>query len=172
MNDQSNTPRLLEWLREHAPDCGDNSCLFGGRGKGGMRTNGGCRCFRDVRPDMKRIFIERIWAALNTPVSETRPTWPGCEIAGCYAPTTAHSAIETTSEAPVGWANWKVGTKSLVAKKTREEAERSVRQSRISAPQEGEYELVPLYGEQALFALIDGKKLYVNARTDSRGDHD
>ena len=25
-------------------DCGDNSCLFGGRSKGGMRTNGGCRC--------------------------------------------------------------------------------------------------------------------------------
>lgn len=25
-------------------DCGDNSCLFAGRGKGGMRTNGGCQC--------------------------------------------------------------------------------------------------------------------------------
>jgi hypothetical protein len=25
------------------PDCGDNSCLYATR-KGGMRTNGGCRC--------------------------------------------------------------------------------------------------------------------------------
>lgn len=27
-------------------DCGDSSCLFAGRGKGGMRTNGGCRCIQ------------------------------------------------------------------------------------------------------------------------------
>ena len=26
-------------------DCGDNSCMFGRRG--GMRTNGGCRCLGD-----------------------------------------------------------------------------------------------------------------------------
>lgn len=25
-------------------DCGDNSCQFDGRGAGGVRTNGGCRC--------------------------------------------------------------------------------------------------------------------------------
>jgi hypothetical protein len=25
-------------------DCGDNSCYFKAHGKGGMRTNGGCRC--------------------------------------------------------------------------------------------------------------------------------
>ncbi len=25
------------------PDCGDNSCRYSGN-KGGMRTNGGCRC--------------------------------------------------------------------------------------------------------------------------------
>ena len=56
---------LQDWLREHAPDCGDNSCLFGGRGKGGMRTNGGCRCYKDVRPDMRRIYIERMQAALS-----------------------------------------------------------------------------------------------------------
>lgn len=28
-------------------DCGDNSCYFA-RGKGGMRTNGGCRCFENA----------------------------------------------------------------------------------------------------------------------------
>lgn len=56
--------KLTDWLRDNAPDCGDNSCLFGGRGKGGMRTNGGCRCYKDVRPDMRRIYIERMQAAL------------------------------------------------------------------------------------------------------------
>lgn len=30
------------------PDCGDNSCLYA-KNKGGMRTNGGCRC--DQCPD-------------------------------------------------------------------------------------------------------------------------
>jgi hypothetical protein len=50
------------WLHENAPDCGDNSCLFGGRGKGGMRTNGGCRCFKDL-PTAKRIYVERLYAA-------------------------------------------------------------------------------------------------------------
>ena len=56
---------LLEWLRMHAPDCGDNSCLFGGRGKGGMRTNGGCRCYKDVRPDMRRVYVERLLSATD-----------------------------------------------------------------------------------------------------------
>lgn len=67
-------PSLLDWLREKAPDCGDNSCLFGGRGKGGMRTNGGCRCFKDVRPDMRRIFIERMWQAVSSMPSATAAT--------------------------------------------------------------------------------------------------
>lgn len=67
----SSTPPLTEWLRDNAPDCGDNSCLFGGRGKGGMRTNGGCRCFKDL-PQAKRIYVERLFAAF-TP-SATRRT--------------------------------------------------------------------------------------------------
>ena len=70
---RSTTPSLPEWLREHAPDCGDNSCLFGGRGKGGMRTNGGCRCFTAV-PTAKRIFIERLYASFTQ--SETAPPTP------------------------------------------------------------------------------------------------
>lgn len=28
-------------------DCGDNSCYFK-KSSGGMRTNGGCRCFRNA----------------------------------------------------------------------------------------------------------------------------
>lgn len=31
-------------IEKDIPDCGDNSCLFKGRGAGGQRTNGGCRC--------------------------------------------------------------------------------------------------------------------------------
>jgi hypothetical protein len=58
-------PALRTWLREHTPDCGDTSCLFGGRWtKVGMRTNGGCRCFRDL-PAAKRIYVERLFAALK-----------------------------------------------------------------------------------------------------------
>lgn len=63
-NDQPQSRPLTDWLVANAPDCGDNSCLFGGRGKGGMRTNGGCRCFRDL-PTKQRIYIERMQAALS-----------------------------------------------------------------------------------------------------------
>lgn len=85
MNKNSHTANetLADWLREHAPDCGDNSCLFGGKGKGGMRTNGGCRCFRDMRPTMKRIFVERLFAffeANESAASETRRSIPIADI--------------------------------------------------------------------------------------------
>lgn len=33
----------LETIAKAAPDCGDNSCRFAAK-RGGMRTNGGCRC--------------------------------------------------------------------------------------------------------------------------------
>ena len=61
MTSPNNT--LVEWLLKNAPDCGDNSCLFGGRGKGGMRTNGGCRCFTEL-PHAKRVFVERLYQSL------------------------------------------------------------------------------------------------------------
>lgn len=38
--------RLFQRLAQS--DCGDNSCMFYGRGKGGMRTNGGCRCYQNL----------------------------------------------------------------------------------------------------------------------------
>lgn len=34
-------------------DCGDNSCMFAER-KRGMRTNGGCRCLRELPADRQR----------------------------------------------------------------------------------------------------------------------
>jgi hypothetical protein len=61
----TDTDELVKWVIENAPDCGDNSCLFGGRGKGGMRTNGGCRCYKDLRPDKRRIFVERMYEAID-----------------------------------------------------------------------------------------------------------
>ena len=35
-------------------DCGDNSCVFA-KNRGGMRTNGGCRCFDHVTPSRSTI---------------------------------------------------------------------------------------------------------------------
>lgn len=37
---------LKKRLDEISPDCGDNSCRFAVK-RGGMRTNGGCRCTTD-----------------------------------------------------------------------------------------------------------------------------
>ena len=34
-------------------DCGDTSCEFEGRGVGGQRTNGGCRCLKDLDFDKR-----------------------------------------------------------------------------------------------------------------------
>ena len=41
---------LLQKLAQS--DCGDSSCLFAGRGAGGMRTNGGCRCYQRFTWDL------------------------------------------------------------------------------------------------------------------------
>jgi hypothetical protein len=41
-------------------DCGDNSCVFAPRPLTGMRTNGGCRCFRDLTTK-QRLFITQTW---------------------------------------------------------------------------------------------------------------
>lgn len=37
-------------------DCGDNSCIFAGKGKGGMRTNGGCRCYQMLTNDIVALI--------------------------------------------------------------------------------------------------------------------
>ena len=53
----------LEWLTTTL-DCGDNSCLFRDRTKpGGMRTNGGCRCFDDLKPK-RRLFVHKMFQCL------------------------------------------------------------------------------------------------------------
>ena len=36
-------------MSDREPGCGDNSCIFSSiRPNGGMRTNGGCRCFKNL----------------------------------------------------------------------------------------------------------------------------
>jgi hypothetical protein len=44
--------KLKELAEKATPYCGDNSCKFAREKwapRGGMATNGGCRCFRDVQ---------------------------------------------------------------------------------------------------------------------------
>ena len=41
-------------------DCGDNSCIFAPKPMTGMRTNGGCRCFKHL-PTKQRLFISQTW---------------------------------------------------------------------------------------------------------------
>jgi hypothetical protein len=48
--------RVKKERQDLIPDCGDNSCDFKGRGSGGMRTNGGCRCVRQRTPDAARYI--------------------------------------------------------------------------------------------------------------------
>lgn len=58
-----NDTDIKKWLDENAPDCGDNSCMFGGRGRGGMRTNGGCRCLSKsgMLPLGTRLYFQRLY---------------------------------------------------------------------------------------------------------------
>ena len=55
--------QLIEFLE--SLDCGDNSCYFKARGKGGMRTNGGCRCLKGL-PRMLQIEILKWWKGEKT----------------------------------------------------------------------------------------------------------
>lgn len=51
------------WPRQNGNtmDCGDNSCLFA-RIKGGMRTNGGCRCLDQLGVERKAQRVIKRWA--------------------------------------------------------------------------------------------------------------
>ena len=68
MSDLETLRSAIEAAREYL-DCGDNSCRFALR-KGGMRTNGGCRCFD--RPRTARS-LAAVWKAAVA-VAE-RMTW-------------------------------------------------------------------------------------------------
>ena len=51
----------IEAAREYL-DCGDNSCRFALK-KGGMRTNGGCRCIERGGPPMVPRSLAAVWKA-------------------------------------------------------------------------------------------------------------
>lgn len=57
------TQEQIEQLRkyykslEEKLDCGDGSCHW--KKSGGMRTNGGCSCFRDI-PSSKRVYLHTL----------------------------------------------------------------------------------------------------------------
>lgn len=53
--------------REHDLDCGSNSCKFGGRGKGGMRTNGRCQCVQHLidRVNSHTALVEALEAIIE-----------------------------------------------------------------------------------------------------------
>ncbi|MBD9443054.1 hypothetical protein [Pseudomonas sp. PDM04] len=57
----------------------------------------------------------------------------------------AAPALPEEDAQPVAWANWKVDTRSYVPYRTKEEAQRSVEASEISATQLGPYRVVPLF---------------------------
>lgn len=50
-------------------DCVDNSCRFV-RERGGMRTNGGCRCVRDAQKPGTISKLSAVWRALPAALDE------------------------------------------------------------------------------------------------------
>jgi hypothetical protein len=52
-------------------DCGDNSCQYEGRSRGGMRTNGGCYCLKDLDFD-KRMRAQGYIRHLEAEVARLR----------------------------------------------------------------------------------------------------
>ena len=56
-----------QWLVDsaiHKLDCGDNSCKYASQ-RGGMRTNGGCRCSRNNGKDVEFFLSQNYHAALK-----------------------------------------------------------------------------------------------------------
>lgn len=52
----------FDWI-DRILDCGSNSCRYRDKTFKRQRTNGMCRCFRDIDAN-KRIFIERLFSTL------------------------------------------------------------------------------------------------------------
>ncbi len=64
-------------------DCGDNSCAYAVK-RGGMRTNGGCRCLKDLPVEQRRRvqrYIHKLRSDLDAARAEgrregIREAWP------------------------------------------------------------------------------------------------
>jgi len=52
--------------------CTDGGCIFGH--PGGMHTNGGCRCLREIRPAGERLRLTRNIRALRAEIKRLRDT--------------------------------------------------------------------------------------------------
>ena len=78
-------PRLRELLDDHVIDCGDSSCAFA-RKRGGMRTNGGCRCLNGERmgplPPGTRGVLGQLWKAAPALLDEIEALRKVAEAAG------------------------------------------------------------------------------------------
>lgn len=75
-------------------DCGDNSCVFAAR-KGGMRTNGGCRCLSDLPSAFRRQLTRHILAQ-RARVTDLEAKLAACGRAGC--PSAAEVTPSSVSE--------------------------------------------------------------------------
>lgn len=64
MTNEEKLALLKEYWEKLDFDCGDNSCQYAKK-KGGMRTNGGCRCFQDIRPSENRRQLENVLRAVK-----------------------------------------------------------------------------------------------------------
>ena len=69
------TPREALEARRSALDCGDNSCHYKGKGRGGMRTNGGCRCAANKPRELDRYAqgLEAMLQAVERELVVDRP---------------------------------------------------------------------------------------------------
>lgn len=65
-------------------DCGDNSCYYA-TNKGGMRTNGGCRCMRN-QPEKTQMWLRRKVCNLELEIAQLKEKCTEYEkVIGIYA---------------------------------------------------------------------------------------
>jgi hypothetical protein len=67
---------VLEAIADGLVDCGDNSCRFAPRARrGGLRTNGGCRCFHpesETGRTLVRVLLEEMRSWNDATSRDTR----------------------------------------------------------------------------------------------------
>ena len=75
--------KLLEQIQsEFNFDCGDNSCRYASNKKG-MRTNGGCRCFKDLHIN-KEIYVHRLEHAISKVEADLEAAMTDCKQADSH----------------------------------------------------------------------------------------
>jgi hypothetical protein len=64
ISDASKKRIFDDFVVHHSIDCGDNSCRYA-TVKGGMRTNGGCRCSRNHGKDVEFYLRTQLHEAMR-----------------------------------------------------------------------------------------------------------